>query len=119
MSEGAPQQAPSANPAAPTGATSARGVLCVRCEHLNPPGIEQCETCRGHLFVTCHECGAKNARVSSRCVECGRRLHKSRRRSARPEPGINRWLVVVVLVGILVALVALFLLSGMKLPRFS
>lgn len=118
MSDPTPQQAPSAPVAAPQ-KPDVRGVLCIRCEHLNPKGIEQCETCRGHLFVNCHECGVKNARVNARCVDCGRKLHKSRRRTARPERGVNRWLVVLVLAGILAALVALFLLSGMKLPRFS
>lgn len=55
---------------------SRRGVLCVKCESLNDPGIELCARCQSHLYVFCHRCGAKNARVHSRCEQCRGSLHR-------------------------------------------
>lgn len=54
-----------------------RGVLCAKCEHLNAPGRGTCSRCGGHLYVSCHDCGARNERIRSRCTSCGRRMHRS------------------------------------------
>ena len=54
--------------------SSARGVLCGRCEHVNPGGNQTCEHCRAGLFVTCHNCGSTNQAALSLCRECGRTL---------------------------------------------
>ncbi len=50
-----------------------RGVLCAKCEHLNPLGIEQCETCQAPLYVSCPKCGHRNPAVLDHCLECKRR----------------------------------------------
>ncbi|MEY4692335.1 MAG: hypothetical protein RIT19_2660 [Verrucomicrobiota bacterium] len=51
--------------------------VCAKCTHSNPPGLQRCERCRGHLFVVCRDCGTTNARSEPRCVKCNRRLHRS------------------------------------------
>ena len=51
--------------------------VCAKCTHPNPPGLQRCEQCRGHLFVVCRDCGTTNARTEPRCVQCNRRLHRS------------------------------------------
>lgn len=53
------------------------GVLCAKCEHLNPASNETCSRCGAHLYLTCPKCGHANRRVSSRCTHCGMRLHRS------------------------------------------
>jgi ribosomal protein L40E len=74
---------PSVPDAVPLPASKAsRGILCVKCEHLNPLQLEACEICQAKLHINCRECGAKNPRVGSRCVQCQRRLHKPRRSSS-------------------------------------
>lgn len=57
--------------------SGSRGVLCSKCEHLNPPGRNDCEKCSAHLFLVCRECGQGNERVRTRCTNCGHRLHRS------------------------------------------
>ena len=99
-----------------------RGVLCVKCEHLNAVDLEECEFCRSHLWVKCHECRAKNRRVNARCDECNRRLHKGRSSSSgskRRTAGFNWWVIGMVLGGIVVLIGLLFVLSGgsANLPR--
>lgn len=54
-----------------------KGVLCAKCEHLNPPESNECETCGAHLFLACKQCGEGNERVRTQCVRCGHRLHRS------------------------------------------
>jgi hypothetical protein len=56
---------------------SSRAVLCAKCEHLNPHGMNVCERCRAHLHVVCHNCGQRNERVRTRCLECNHNLHRS------------------------------------------
>lgn len=94
-----------------------RGVLCIKCEHLNPPDIEACEDCGAHLFVNCQECQTKNPRVSARCSHCGRRLHKRKKRHGREERGVNLVFIGLVLGAILAAIIAVFVVAGIRLPR--
>ena len=54
-----------------------KGVLCAKCEHLNPRGNSDCRKCGAHLYVSCVDCGHRNERLRSRCLSCGRRLHRS------------------------------------------
>ena len=54
-----------------------KGVLCPKCNHLNPGGLKQCEYCNSQLFVKCKKCGAKMQRVISKCPACRHRMHKS------------------------------------------
>lgn len=96
---------------------SQKGVLCIKCEHLNPPGIETCEECGAHLYVNCQECQTKNSRVSARCSHCKRRLHKRKKRQGREERGINLVYVGLVLAGILAAIFAVVAVAGIRLPR--
>lgn len=56
---------------------TSKGVLCAKCEHLNPPGTSECTFCGAHLYVTCHACGARNSRVNARCSECHKSMHRS------------------------------------------
>ena len=51
-----------------------RGVLCGRCEHLNPPASETCEKCGEELFVACDRCGFRNERALTYCRKCRREL---------------------------------------------
>lgn len=51
--------------------------VCAKCTHPNPPGLQRCEQCRGHLFIVCRDCGSTNARTEPRCSKCNRRLHRS------------------------------------------
>lgn len=92
--------------------SSARGVLCIKCNHVNPQGIELCETCGTHLFVNCRECGTKNARVNPRCVNCSRRMHKKKKRATTPTTGVNKFYVALVLVGIVAVIILILALSG-------
>jgi hypothetical protein len=49
-----------------------RGVLCGRCEHLNPLGLDACEDCHAPLFAACPQCGHRNPRVLDHCEQCER-----------------------------------------------
>ncbi len=117
---GALSAVPGAGPVAPSRPSNARGVLCVKCEHLNSIALEECEVCKAHLWVKCLECGAKNRRVNVRCDECNRRMHKGRSSSSMARSrrsGFNWWIVGMVVGGIVFAIVLLFVVSGLKLPR--
>jgi hypothetical protein len=86
-----------------------RGVVCAKCEHLNPRGRNTCGHCGAHLYVLCHSCGNRNPRSVSACTECGRRLHRSlwRRITRRLfERDRKKWALqaIVVVIGILIAL---------------
>jgi Double zinc ribbon len=54
-----------------------QGVLCTKCDHLNAAHLDICERCGSHLYVACPRCGRRHRRVSSRCTDCGARLHRS------------------------------------------
>jgi predicted nucleic acid-binding Zn ribbon protein len=53
------------------------GVLCAKCQHLNPAAQTTCELCGARLYITCEKCGRQNKRVATRCSECHARLHRS------------------------------------------
>ena len=55
----------------------AKGVLCGKCDLVNPPGAHKCEECESHLYIKCKECGAHTERFHTRCPECRRSLYKS------------------------------------------
>ena len=112
-----PPTAPLAGAGQSAAAKAARGILCVRCEHLNPLELEECEICKTHLFVKCHECGAKNPRVGARCSVCQRRLHKTQGSSRKSRRGINMKVILLVLGGIAAAIALLIVLAGDNLPR--
>ena len=54
-----------------------KGLLCVKCSHLNPGNLTACEYCEAPLFIICKKCEAKVQRALSQCQKCGHRLHKS------------------------------------------
>ena len=54
-----------------------KGLLCVKCSHLNPGNLTTCEYCNTPLFIICKKCEAKVQRALSQCQKCGHRLHKS------------------------------------------
>ena len=54
-----------------------KGLLCLKCSHLNPGNLNECEYCKSPLFIKCKKCGAKVQRVLSQCQKCGHRMHKS------------------------------------------
>lgn len=57
--------------------TTGNGILCAKCDHLNPGGSNTCGFCGSHLHISCSKCGHRNARVLARCTQCGHRLHRS------------------------------------------
>jgi hypothetical protein len=56
------------------GAESKRGLLCVKCEHLNLATDTLCQICGADLFMICLQCGSRNERVRSRCTQCRQSL---------------------------------------------
>ena len=96
---------------------SGRGVLCAKCEHLNPEGLEKCETCQAHLFIFCSYCGSKNGRVLARCRKCRRRLKDGLRRRLRDrEKGpVNLIYIGIGIVVAVAAAVAVVKLMGVRL----
>ena len=92
-----------------TAPPSERGVLCAKCDHLNPPGSKACEECGDHLYVACHYCGHKNRRVDAVCAECGHHLHRSLwRRWQRKFLGQNRKILIVELILLVIVVVVGF-----------
>jgi hypothetical protein len=81
---------------------SAKGVLCAKCEHLNPPGSTSCEFCRAELFRICPKCGQRFQDALSRCSHCGERMHRhgTRRRRKQSDAGPNNlyWACAAVLI---------------------
>lgn len=49
-----------------------KGVLCSRCDRLNPQGIDECDRCGTSLFTVCEDCGEKKPRNSRHCPVCAR-----------------------------------------------
>lgn len=100
-----------------------KGVLCAKCEHLNPPSLGTCERCHSHLFVTCGDCGTRNERVRTRCSDCGRKLHRSlwqrigRRTFGRPT-GVTPTAVFFFLAGVAIVFGIIVLISNISLPGF-
>jgi hypothetical protein len=62
---------------APLPRRKGRGVLCARCEHLNPSELETCEYCDTPLHMKCPACSVVNPRVLTQCTECRTPLHRS------------------------------------------
>ena len=54
-----------------------KGLLCLKCSHLNPGNLNECEYCKTTLFIICKKCEAKVQRALSQCQKCGHRLNKS------------------------------------------
>lgn len=96
------------------------GVLCVKCEHLNPPGVDKCINCEAHLFVFCTHCNHRNARVHSRCERCNRKLHRTVQErwkdGAEPKP-VNLLYFAAALVGLILLGALAVWVSGVRLPR--
>jgi hypothetical protein len=63
-----------------------RGVLCHKCEHLNPLGLTECERCGRGLFAACPKCRQQNQRGLSRCPKCQHHLHRSVFHSRKKRP---------------------------------
>lgn len=56
------------------------GVLCAKCDHLNPPGSTECDSCHAELFRVCKVCHKTYQAAYSKCVFCGA---KGRRQEPR------------------------------------
>jgi hypothetical protein len=82
-----------------------RGVLCAKCDHLNPPGCNVCEECDAHLYVTCHSCGHRNRRVDAVCGHCGHHLHRSLGRRLRKKLFPQNRKIILVEAALLIILV--------------
>ncbi len=97
---------PSAKAANPAAAEA--GIVCAKCEELNPAGSKLCTFCGAHLFVTCHRCGHRNQRILAQCAKCGSRLHRSARRHwyKRLFPERGKFSLVHVVLILIVTLVA-------------
>lgn len=121
MKNSATMTDPSSNPAMSGVGTVRRAgnsTLCPSCERLNPLGLEKCDRCGVDLFVDCGQCGARNARTSTRCPKCGHRQGQVRRNqwnSLLHSPVL--WAIAVTGIGIVMALALLIWLGGGRLPR--
>ncbi|HOX03301.1 MAG TPA: zinc ribbon domain-containing protein [Candidatus Paceibacterota bacterium] len=73
MSDQPPAEAPASQP-------NAKGVLCIKCDHLNAPGSRECDYCQAALWVACRHCGAETQRALTKCTHCGHRIHRHWRR---------------------------------------
>ncbi len=94
---------------------SHRGALCVKCECLNDPGAELCVRCHSHLHVFCHRCGAKNARVNSRCEQCRGSLHRGVGIRVKGKDGdINLLVIGIGFVAILLVLAVVIYASNFR-----
>ncbi len=74
----------------------AAGVLCAKCDHLNPPGSTECEHCHSALFRDCPKCGKTVQRVFSRCNHCGASLARWGKNPGHVHPAarpFNMWWV--------------------------
>ena len=96
---------------------SGRGILCAKCEHLNPAGLEKCETCQAHLFVFCTYCGTRNGRVLTRCTKCRRRLKAGLGRKLRDtdRKPVNLVYIAIGLVVVVAAAAAAIRATGARL----
>ena len=96
---------------------SGRGILCAKCEHLNPVGLEKCETCQAHLFVFCTYCGTRNGRVLTRCTKCRRRLKAGLGRKLRDtdRKPVNLIYIAIGLVVLVAAAAAVIKAAGARL----
>ena len=110
-------------PEKPTESTqSSRAVLCAKCEHLNPHGLNVCERCAAHLHVVCHSCGHRNERVRTRCLECDHQLHRtSIGRFAQSLFGKDRKMSVIqttlLVIAIVVGIAVIVFFSELRLPQ--
>lgn len=84
-----------------------RGVLCGKCDHLNPPGSTDCEFCHRSLFHECVHCGEPIQRGLHRCPHCHGRQKKrasKHRRYLRKLTGgafgVTWWQVLFLLVAV-------------------
>lgn len=114
----------SAEPAQPSPPRPAadRGLLCARCEHLNPATLEKCESCGSHLFIFCGRCNTRNQRVHSRCVKCNRRLHRSVGewvKSTSEPAAVNFALLGGLFLFLAVAVIMLLRIAHIRLPFFD
>lgn len=100
-----------------------RGVLCAKCNHVNPPGRTLCNRCGSHLFITCNDCGHQSERSVTRCRKCGRRLH----RSALQKLGVRFFgksmkpsltAVLLFIAGVAIAFGIIVFVAELRLPRF-
>lgn len=100
-----------------------RAATCYRCTHVNAPGRGTCTKCGAHLFIRCKDCGARNARIQPRCVECGRRMHhsalsklKSRLKGTQGTIPKGVILFAVAIILLVIAYVVIFGMDNFKLP---
>lgn len=102
--------------------STAKGILCAKCEHVNKPGSTTCGVCRSHLHVKCNDCGAVNERARNHCRNCGHSLHRSaaRRLVSRMAKKRNRIkptfiLLMFAIVGAIFSLIVI--LTQIQLPQ--
>lgn len=59
------------------------GVICPKCEHVNPEGTDTCGDCRSSLLRSCPACGNQNWSGADACRQCGQSLDAMSRLSTR------------------------------------
>lgn len=96
-----------------------RAVLCSKCEHLNPYGLNECKRCGARLFIACNDCGTRNERVRTKCRKCGRRMHRpvAERIAGRvhlKKLGITPGLVILFIIAMFVAMMLIKYFSGLS-----
>lgn len=88
----------------PIGGPKGRGVLCIKCDHLNRGERDVCRRCGGELYVKCPKCGTKTPQVYTRCQVCRTKVPSKaatpRRKRRRRAKLVRALLMVGTLVGI-------------------
>lgn len=100
--------------------TNGKGLVCAKCSHINPIGIERCESCQGHLYIVCRKCKHTNPRMLQRCAHCEHRLHRSSRESGgggSTSKPLNLAVAGVALVAFLIAATILLKMSGLRILK--
>ncbi len=66
-----------ADKASAAASTLQSGLVCARCEHVNPGWNSTCEGCGAGLWKYCPKCDQRNQRTASHCSACGTSLRPS------------------------------------------
>jgi hypothetical protein len=98
-----------------------RKVRCGKCQHLNLWGQNACQKCGAHLYILCSDCSERNERARTRCVNCGRKLHRTQLdRLRRKITGVSGRLttvqILIFFIGVGLAFAFILLFSRLHVP---
>ncbi len=97
--------------------TNGKGLVCAKCNHVNPTGIDRCEACQGHLYIVCRKCKHTNPRMLQRCAHCDHRLHRTSKENGGGSPSkpLNIVFAGIALVAFTIAATILVKMSGLRI----